>query len=129
LLSVLIALAATFSDSPKFTDNRVPDAALVSRAEAKVVMPKGAGALASYDRAYTQAKLEGKDYLLGQMIDHRLMQELAAHRAHDLPPPVRRVLMNEIVPAFDGGCAILTLTYQIDSPEPPKVLCNPEGPH
>ena len=129
MLPVLIALAAIASDSPTFSDNRVPDEQLVSRVEVKVVMPKGAGPLASYDRSYTQAKLGDKDYVLGQMIDHRLMQEFAAHGTHPHPPPVRRVLMKEIEPAFDGGCAILTLTYQVGSAEPPKVVCNPEGPH
>lgn len=129
MLSVLVALAAGLSDGSNFSDNRIPDAALVSGVEAKVVMPKGAGSLASYDRSYTQAKLEGKDYVLGQMIDHRLVQEFATHGTHPLPPPVRRVLINEIMPAFDGGCAILTLTYEIGSADPPKVVCNPEGPH
>lgn len=129
MLPVILVLSAGLSEEPKFSDNRVPGVALVSSVEARVAMPKGAGSLASYDRSYTQAKLDGKDYVLGQMIDHRLMQEFAKHGTHPLPPPVRRVLINEIMPAFDGGCAILTLTYEVGSADAPKVVCNPEGPH
>lgn len=127
MLAILVALTAALTN-PTISDNRVPDARLVSRVEAQVIMPDGAGPLNSYDRSYTQAKIDGKDYLLGQMIDHTIVQEFASH-GHPLPPPVRRVLIDEIMPAFDGGCAILTLTYEIGSAEKPKLFCNPDGPH
>lgn len=128
LLLLFFLVSAGPSPKPAFTENRVPDAELISSVEAKVVMPAGAEPLTSYDRAYTQAKVDGKDYILGQMIDHRLMQEFAKHGSHPLPPPVRRVLVNEITPVFDGGCAILTLTFEVGSTEPPKLFCNPPGP-
>ena len=69
LLLLFFLVSAGPSPKPAFTDNRVPDAELISSVEAKVVIPAGAEPLTSYDRAYTQAKVDGKDYILGQMIE------------------------------------------------------------
>lgn len=52
---VLVALAAALPGDAQFTDNRIPDEKLVNGTEAKIVMPKGAGSLDSYDRTYTEA--------------------------------------------------------------------------
>ena len=129
MLTGFLLFSAVQVATPKFTDNRVPDVELISHVEKQVVMPEGAGGLPTYDRAYTEAKIDGKDYVLGQMIDHRLSEMFADHGTQPLPPPLRRVLMKDIQPAFDGGCAILMLTYEVGSMVPPKVRCNPAGPH
>jgi hypothetical protein len=112
----------------KSMDSRIPDEQLISRVEREVVMPKGAGPLSSYDRSYTQVKMDRKDYVLGQMIDHRLTQMFAATGSFPVPPPVRRVLVDEIDLIFDGGCGIINLMYEVGSAAPPKVACNPQGP-
>ena len=61
-----------------------------------------------------------KGYIRRQVVDHKLMQMFAAHGTHPLPPPVRRVPKKEIEPAFDGGCAILTLAYEVGATKPPN---------
>ena len=115
--------------SPTFANNRVPDVALVSNLEKSIVMPKGAGQLASYNRSYTEAYINGKDTIIGQMIDHGMAEMIAKSQHKPAPPPVRRALMNEIMPAFDGGCGILTVFYEVGANGAPKVVCNPDGPH
>ncbi|MDH7975247.1 hypothetical protein QH494_23935 [Sphingomonas sp. AR_OL41] len=128
-LIFLFALMGSSQADPVITDNRIPDGAVVAAMEARIVMPTGAEPLEKYDRKYTQARVDGKDMILGQLIDHRLTVEIA-HGGHGpLPPPVRRVLMDDIQMVFDGGCGIITVTYELGSSTPPKAFCNPQGPH
>ena len=129
LTALIMSLAAALQPpQPRMADNHIPDAALVARVEAAAVMPNGAEPLASYDRAYTQARIDGKDMLLGQLIHHSMMEEIARARHQALPPPIRRVLMGDMVAVFDGGCGILTLIYEVGANRPPRVICNP-SPH
>ena len=121
---MLSFVAAMQPAEQNMTDNRVPDATLVARAEAAAVMPNGAGPIASYARTYTQARVDGKDMLFGQFIDRRFMEEFARDHHQASPPPIRRVLFDDMIPAFDGGCAILTLFYEIEANAPPRIVCN-----
>jgi hypothetical protein len=128
MLALLLAGAAVPA-RPAITDNRVPDAALIAQMEARIVMPQGAGPLESYDRAYTEAKVDGRDFVVGQLIDHRFTKMVAAEHGQPLPPPVQRLLMKDIIPAFDGGCMIVRLRYDVASGRAPEARCNPTGPH
>jgi hypothetical protein len=129
LAALLLSMAVALQTSPpNITDNRVPDAELVARVEAAAVMPDGAAPLASYDRIYTRARIDGKDLLLGQLIHHSMMEEIARTQHLALPPPIRRGLMGDMLPVFDGGCGILTLIYEIGANSPPRLSCN-GGPH
>src|SRR5689334_6914802 len=118
-LALILSMAAALQQArPNITDNRVPEAALVARAEAAAVMPNGAAPIASYDRIYTRARIDGKDMLLGQLIHHGIMEEIARSQHQALPPPIRRALIGDMLPVFDGGCGILTLVYEIGANSP-----------
>jgi hypothetical protein len=125
---LLMLAAAATPARPAITDNRVPDAALIARMESRIAMPKGAGPLESYDSSYTEAKIDGRDFVVGQLIDHRFTKMDADQHGRPPPPPVQRVLMKDIVPAFDGGCLIVLLRYDVASGERPQIRCNPPGP-
>lgn len=126
LTVMIMAQAAT---GPTMTNNRVPDAALISKLESKIVMPPGAGPLSSYVRAYTEGDFNGKDLVIGQMIDRNLAKIIARDQHQPVPPPVRRTLEKEIPPVFDGGCGALIVIYDVAASAAPRVVCNPQGPH
>lgn len=126
---LLIMLAAAVSpERPAITDNRIPDAAMIERMERLIIMPKGAQPLDGYDRSYTQAKIDGRDFVVGQLIDRRFDKMLAEQLTRPVPPPVRRVLFGDMAPAFDGGCMIVRLRYDMTSGGRPQLACNPAGP-
>lgn len=128
LLLVMAAIAAQSVPNPRFSDNQIPDAALISKIESEIEMPQGAGPLSSYDRAYTQLKVDGRAMVVGQLIDHRFMQRVSADRNEPPPPPLRRVLEKDLVPAFDGGCLVVGVFYDIEAETKPRAICNPPGP-
>jgi hypothetical protein len=128
LAALLLSLAVQPQAQPHITDSHIPDASLVEMVEARAVMPNGAGPLATFDRTYTQVMLDGQDVLVGQLRDHRMTEEIARAEHRELPPPIRRALIGDMVPAFDGGCGILTLFYEIEANTPPRIVCNPQGP-
>lgn len=126
VVALMIAQAA--AARPSVTDNRIPETELIAKLESRIVMPQGANALGSYNRAYTEATVNGKVMVFGQMIDHDLAGRIARDRHQPAPPPIRRALMKEIQPAFDGGCLIVNVIYEVGADSVSKIFCNPAGP-
>jgi hypothetical protein len=66
--------------------------------------------------------------VFGQMIDRTLAEQVARDRRQPPPPRIRRALMKEIQPAFDGGCMIVNVIYDVRADSVAKIFCNPAGP-
>lgn len=88
---------------------------LMDRIEAIVAMPSGAGPLGAYGRYYA---LEGRS--------DGVRKVLAVYVRE--PAPRRHwVRENELPIVMDGGCDIVSLTYDVDADRVERVECNGVG--
>lgn len=90
-------------------------AALMARIESMIAMPRGASRLTLYDRYYAwENRDDGVRKVLGTYVRG---------------PQGRRhwVNENELPLVMDGGCDIVTLTYDLDTDRIERVECNGEA--
>lgn len=128
LAAALLSFAAQPPERAHMTNDRVPTEEAIADVEKRIVMPAGAAPLSAYDRIYTEADIDGKDTILGEMLPRAEDVQMAKSEHKPPPAPIRRVRLKEMVPAFDGGCAIILLKYDVSSNAPPRLVCNPPGP-
>ena len=90
---------------------------LMDQIERQVRLPAGAGPLASYARYYAwQQREDGLRKVVGVYV------RLSGH-----PPGRSWVAENEFPLILDGGCAMITLSYDLAAQRVEHVTCNGEG--
>lgn len=110
------------------TNNRVPSAAVVEELESKLKLPSGASPLSAYTRFYAEVDISGRDAIVGQLIDSRVIATNASIKKRPAPPAVNRVLEADLTPMFDGGCMAVNVMYDVQAKSTPTAVCNPPGP-
>lgn len=126
LLAVLLLLQATAD--PAITNNRVPSA-IVQELESKLKLPAGASPFARYSRFYTEFDMDGRDTIMGQLVDNRLLDDYYTHSGKPVPGPLTRGLEDVLQPVADGGCTTaVTILYDVQARTLSKVVCNAPGP-
>ena len=124
--TVLMSMsAASAAQAPKITDDRIPDAALVDRLEHPLAMPRGEALLTGYIRYYTEARVDGRDMIIGELLERHLAAQMIADGALKSGSDVNLVHLKDIRPVFDGGCGIVIVTYDRSETAPPRTRCNP----
>jgi hypothetical protein len=90
-------------------------ASIMSRIESAVAMPTGAAPLGAYGRYYAlESRTDGVRKILAVFVRE--------------PSPQRHwVSQNELPLVLDGGCDIVTLTYDLDADRVERVECNGEA--
>lgn len=92
-----------------------PDA-IMDRIEAVVTLPPGASPLPTYDRFYAlEERDDGVRKVLGTFMRGQPQQQRHWVEQSELPL------------VMDGGCDIVTLTYDVDADRIERVECNGEG--
>ena len=88
---------------------------VMARIEGVVAMPVGAGALGAYGRYYAwENRGDGVRKVLAVYVRE--------------PSPQRHWVDQNALPlVLDGGCGIVTLTYDVDRDRIERVECNGEG--
>lgn len=94
----------------------LPEAeSVMTRIERAVAMPNGAGPLGVYGRYYTwESRADG-------------VRKVLAVYVREASPQRHWVNQNELPLVMDGGCDIVTLTYDHDADRIERVECNGEG--
>ena len=127
LLAVILTLHAT--PDLATTNNRVPSAAIVQELESKLKLPTGASSLGRYNRFYTEFDMAGRDTVMGQLVDSRLITDFYTHAGKPVPAFLTRGLEDVLQPVADGGCAAaVVILYDVQARTPPKTVCNAPGP-
>lgn len=106
LLALLMAFADPAAPGPE---------AMMDRIEATVVLPPGTASLSSYGRYYAwEARTDGVRKVRGIYVRE--------------PEPSRHwVNENELPLVMDGGCDIVSLTFDLATDRIEWVACNSEG--
>ena len=125
---LLLVLAIQAAPDPSITDNRVPTAKTVEELESKLKLPVGAPPLSAYTRFYTEGDIAGRDAIVGQLIDSRVIATNASIKGEPTPPAVNRVLETGMTPMFDGGCMAVNVMYDVQAKSAPMAICNPGKP-
>lgn len=106
LISALFAVSLGMGSTPGEIQ------ALMDRIEARVSMPPGASPLALYERYYAwEAREDGVRKVFGTYVRG---QGTGRHWVNQ----------NELPLVMDGGCDIITLTYDVDADRVERVECN-----
>jgi hypothetical protein len=106
LLATLIIAATATAATPPLTFWRAseggwtPKRALIARLEARFVMPKGAGPLAAYHRAYAGSVEHGRRVVIG------LLEKGGR-------PGVQIVSIHHLPQIDDGGCTFIDVEYDV----------------
>lgn len=109
LISALLAVSLGTGPTPSEIQ------ALMDRIEARISMPPGASPLALYERYYAwEAREDGVRKVFGTYV-----------RGHGSGR--HWVNQNELPLVMDGGCGIVTLTYDVDADRVERVECNGDG--
>jgi len=88
---------------------------IMDRIEARIVMPAGASPLTLYGRYYAwEPRDDGVRKVLGTYVRGER-------------PERHWVRQNELPLVLDGGCGIVTLTYDPDADRIERVECNSDG--
>lgn len=88
---------------------------MMDRIEAAIAMPAGAGPLADYGRYYAlESRTDG-------------VRKVVAVYVREPSPRRHWVDQNALPLVMDGGCDIVTLTYDFDADRIERVECNGEG--
>ena len=106
----LIPLLVGTASAPPADPNAIMD-----RIEAGVTMPPGASPLAVYDRFYAWEDRDDS------------VQKVLATFVRGERPQRHWVRQNELPLVLDGGCGIVTLTYDVDADRIERVECNSDG--
>jgi hypothetical protein len=88
--------------------------ALMARIEARVVMPRGADPIAGYDRAYAwdpDAPAASRVIAIYVRVDANWVGR-------------RWVAADALPVVMDGGCSVVTLTYDVASDRVEQIGCN-----
>lgn len=109
LILALFFVAADLAPTPPGTDQ------IMDRIEAAVTMPAGASPLPVYDRYYAwEERDDGVRKVLGTYVRGERPQR-------------HWVRQNDLPLVLDGGCDIVTLTYDVDADRIERVECNSDG--
>lgn len=127
LLALLLALSC--AQAPAQNNQGAPQAAtppnteaqarseLMDQIERQVRLPEGAGPLASYERSYAwQDRQDGYRKVLGVYLTPE-----GINRGR------RWVAENELPLILDGGCSMITLTYDVATQRIEHIACNGEA--
>ena len=125
---LLLVLAIQTAPDPSITNNRMPSAAAVEELESKLRLPAGTSPVFAYTRFYTEVDIAGRDAIVGQLIDSRVIATNASIKGRPTPPPVNRVLEADMTPMFDGGCMAVNVMYDVQAKSTPTAVCNPPRP-
>jgi hypothetical protein len=128
MIALLVSFFLVHNASPRMTANRVPSDEVIMELERRAKLPAGASGLAEYTRYYTEADVDGRPTIFGQMIESRLVLEIARITGRPTPPPIVRGLEADIPGAGDGGCGVLNVIFDPNGSKPPRIFCNPTGP-
>ena len=113
-LALVLAVATSHaSDAPL-------DAAFLQRIESSLRLPKGAKPLASYDRYYAYAMRKGRKVLVGVFLDPIGLPGIA----ESIPGLHILAKESELPVVHDGGCGVITVVLDPDSPQGADVSCN-----
>ena len=126
LLALILALQS--ATDPTIANNRVPSAALVQEIEGKLKLPPGASPFERYSRFYTEFDFSGRDIVMGQLVDNRLIKGYYTHLGKPVPPALTRGLEGVLQPIADGGCIVVNVLYDVRAKAPQAVVCNDPGP-
>lgn len=127
LLAALLALGcgpAAAQGSQAATPPVTPPAtsaeqdAIMDRIERDIRLPEGAGPLASYARFYAWQQRED---------DVRKVVAIYDGVTGAMPPGRRWVTETDFPLVMDGGCSIVTLSYNVAEQRIEHVTCNGEG--
>jgi len=90
-------------------------AAIMDRIEATITMPPGASSMSLYGRYYAwESRDDGVRKVLGTYVRGERPERHWVHQ-------------NELPLVLDGGCDIVTLTYDFDADRIERVECNGDG--
>lgn len=104
---VLAALLLAAAPAPSAETNAIMD-----RIESRIALPPGASPLGLYDRYYAwESRDDGVRKVLGTYVRGQRPQR-------------HWVGQNELPLVMDGGCDIVTLTYDYDADRIERVECN-----
>lgn len=89
----------------------------IATIEAQAQMPRGAEALEAYDRYYAVQRSEGRDVVRGVFLLRSLFGDIdrAGMTAVRDRPNVYRGAAEDIPIVADGGCAVVTMYFDIQS--------------
>lgn len=108
-LLLLWAAALGVAQRPGDTD------AIMDRIEATITMPLGASSISLYGRYYAwESRDDGVRKVLGTYVRGESSER-------------HWVRQNELPLVLDGGCDIVTLTYDVNSDRIERVECNSDG--
>lgn len=109
---VLLLWAAALNPAQGSVDPNV----IMDRIEATLVMPPGASSLPLYGRYYAW-----------EIRDDGVRKVLGTYVRGDRPAERHWVRQNELPLVLDGGCDIITLTYDVNADRIERLECNGAG--
>lgn len=128
-LAVMAAVALIlWACSPReqtWTDGR-PTRVEINQIESALVMPEGADSLHVYSRFYAAKTHDGRRTIVGEFVQPMFVASLLAHRTilETVSPSVFIVDANNMPGIRDGGCGVITLSYNPDSGVMTPPTCN-----